>query len=348
MFIWKSNPQRGSSHRESSVAKLTEMSLGGSRADYAPYFFDNGVSSGNGNMALFSLSEDTPVVEKVRVFVTDANDEQPVFRNLPFIVDVPEDTPPGSSVYKVEAVDRDNGSGGSVTYFLQNSHMTNFAIDRHSGVLRIGPHNTLDYEKSRTHFITVVAKDGGGAYKGKEQVMTSSATVTINVIDAQDTPPIFVGTPYFGYVYEVSVPGSEIYTVYARDGDQGNPNPIQYSIVNGADGVFTINETSGCIKLLLYPAHLKKERYEVKVKATELGTEGQKWDFSTTVVTIRVVDLNNHPPTFFGESGPQSKFELTMYEHPPEGEILRGLKITVNDSDQVGLPRVTCPPLQAC
>lgn len=25
-----------------------------------------------------------------------------------------------------------------------------------------------------------------------------------------------------------------------------------------------------------------------------------------------------------------------MYEHPPEGEILRGLKITVNDSDKVG------------
>ena len=73
-------------------------------------------------------------------------------------------------------------------------------------------------------------------------------------------------------------------------------------------------------------------------QATELGTEGQ---VSTTVVTIRVVDLNNHPPTFFGENGPQSKFELTMYEHPPEGEILRGLKITVNDSDQVGLLRVT-------
>ncbi|KAJ8418224.1 hypothetical protein AAFF_G00139330 [Aldrovandia affinis] len=210
----------------------------------------------------------------MRVFVTDANDEQPVFRNLPFIVDVPEDTPSGSSVYKVEAVDRDTGSGGSVTYYLQNYHETKFSIDRHSGVLRIKPGETLDYEKSRTHFVTVVAKDGGGAYKGKNQVMTSSATMTINVIDAQDTPPIFVGTPYFGYVYEVSVP------------------------------------------------------------ATEVGSEGAKLDSSTTIVTIRVVDLNNHPPTFYGEGGPQSKFELTMYEHPPEGEIVRGLKITVNDSDQ--------------
>lgn len=38
--------------------------------------------------------------------------------------------------------------------------------------------------------------------------MSSSATVTINVIDVQDTPPHFIGTPYFGYVYEISEPVS--------------------------------------------------------------------------------------------------------------------------------------------
>ena len=44
-------------------------------------------------------------------------------------------------------------------------------------------------------------------------------------------------------------------------------------------------------------------------------------------------------------------FEMTMYEHPPEGEILRGLKITVNDSDQVGLAFISeChrPPTSVC
>lgn len=29
------------------------------------------------------------------------------------------------------------------------------------------------------------------------------------------------------------VQGSEIFTVSARDGDQGNPNPVHYSIING-------------------------------------------------------------------------------------------------------------------
>ncbi|XP_041829014.1 cadherin-related family member 1 [Melanotaenia boesemani] len=371
------------------------------QSDYAPYFYDNGPSSTSGNMALFSISEDTPVgtqvyilngtdpegdpvrygltfekgtteffrvetksgnvtliqelnrekqdeisvlvsitdgrnkvVETVRVFVTDANDEPPEFQNLPFIIDIPEDTAPGSSIYRVHAVDKDLGSGGSVSYFLQSSPFAKFTIDGHSGILRVKPGETLDYETTATHFVTVTAKDGGGKYKGKHQVLTSTATVTINVLDAQDMPPSFIGTPYFGYIYEVSVPGSEIYTVYAKDGDQGNPNPIHYSIINGSDGVFDINSTSGCITLSAHPSLLKNELYEIKVKASEVGPNNQLLDYDVTTVTVRVVDLNNHPPTFYGENGPQSKFEVTMYEHPPAGEILRGFKITVNDSDQ--------------
>lgn len=52
------------------------------------------------------------------------------------------------------------------------------------------------------------SQDGGGNFNGKEQFMSSSATLTINVVDVQDTPPSFIGTPYFGYVYEVSEPVS--------------------------------------------------------------------------------------------------------------------------------------------
>ncbi|KAL6094881.1 cdhr1 [Pungitius sinensis] len=378
---------------------LLHLSLG--QSDYAPYFYDNGPNSTNGNMALFSISEDTPVgtqiytlngsdpegdpvrygltfemgsteyfradsksgevtlileldrekqaeisvlvsitdgrnkvFETVRVFVTDANDEPPDFQNLPFIIDIPEDTAPGSSIYRVQAADRDMGSGGSVSYYLQSSPFAKFTIDGSSGILRVKPGETLDYETTPTHFVTVVAKDGGGKYKGKHQVLTSTATVTINVLDAQDMPPSFIGSPYFGYVYEVSVPGSEIFTVYAKDGDQGNPNQIQYSIMNGSDGAFDINSTSGCITLSTYPNLLRNELYEIIVKASEVGPNNQQQDHDVTTVTVRVVDLNNHPPTFYGQDGPQSNFEVTMYEHPPSGEILRGFKITVNDSDQ--------------
>lgn len=70
-------------------------------------------------------------------------------------------------------------------------------------------------------------------------------------------------------------------------------------------------------------------------QVTELSAAGSPAAQATAPVTIRIVDINNHPPTFYGESGPQTRFELSLSEHPPPGEILRGLKVTVKDSDQV-------------
>ncbi|XP_048191873.1 cadherin-related family member 1 [Perognathus longimembris pacificus] len=371
------------------------------QANFAPHFFDNGLGSTSGNMALFSLPEDTPVgshvytlngtdpegdplsyhisfdpgtrnifsvdpnfgnitlveeldreredeieaiisisdglnlvAEKVVILVTDANDEAPSFIQQPYVILVPEDTPSGSSIFKVHAVDKDTGSGGSVTYFLQNLHSTYFAMDRHSGVLRLQPGATLDYEKSRAHFVTVVAKDGGGKLRGAHVAFSATATVTVNVEDVQDTAPVFVGTPYYGYVYEDTLLGSEVLTVVAIDGDRGKPNHLLYNLMNGSDGAFEINETSGVISVMQSPAQLRREVYELHVQVTEVSSPGSLAAQAMTPVTIRIVDLNNHPPTFYGESGPQNRFELSMYEHPPQGEILRGLKITVNDSDQ--------------
>ncbi|XP_060096774.1 cadherin-related family member 1 [Heteronotia binoei] len=370
-------------------------------ANYAPYFFDNGASSTNGNMALFSISEDTPVgthiytlngtdpegdpviygmsfeagsrsyfavdknygnvtlieeldreredeievvvsisdglskvAEKVRIFVTDTNDESPEFLHTPYIIQVPENAPAGSSIFKVQVMDRDIGSGGSITYFLQNVHTNKFTIDRHSGVLRIKTGIALDYEKSRTHFVTVVAKDGGGKLRGHYRVFSATTTITINVEDVQDTPPLFIGTPYYGYVYEDTMEGSEVITVAAVDGDRGKPNKIHYSLLNGSEESFEINNRTGAISVITNPIKLKEEVYELKIRASEIVPDGEKVAHAFATVTIRIVDLNNHPPTFYGENGLQNQFELTMYEHPPEGEILRGLKITVNDSDQ--------------
>uniref|UniRef100_A0A669DX18 Photoreceptor cadherin n=1 Tax=Oreochromis niloticus TaxID=8128 RepID=A0A669DX18_ORENI len=308
-----------------------------------PYFYDNGPSSTNGNMALFSISEDTPVGTQIYILNGTDPEEDPVRYGLTFEKGSTEYfrvDPNSGNVTLIQELDREKQDEISVHVSItdgrnKTSPFTKFTIDGHSGILRVKLGETLDFETTPTHFVTVVAKDGGGKYKGKHQVLTSTATVTINVIDSQDMPPYFVGTPYFGYIYEVSVPGSEIYTVYAKDGDQGNPNPIHYFIINGSDGVFDINSTSGCITLTTFPSLLKNELSFVDSMTAKCpGPVAAKQDYDVTTVTVRVVDLNNHPPTFYGENGPQNKFEVTMYEHPPAGEILRGFKITVNDSDQ--------------
>ncbi|EPQ10699.1 Cadherin-related family member 1 [Myotis brandtii] len=285
--------------------------------------------------AIISISDGLNLVaEKVVILVTDVNDEAPRFLQEPYTVQIPEDTPAGSSIFEVRAVDEDTGSGGSVTYSLQNTLATQFTVDRHSGVLHLRAGSTLDYEKAQAHFVTVVAQDGGGRLRGAAAVFSATTTVTVSVEDVQDVGPVFVGTPFRGCVYEDTIPGSEVLTVVAMDGDRGKPNHLLYSLVNGSDGAFDINVTSGAIVVTQSPAQLRREVYELHVQVTEVSAAGSPAAQATVPVTIRLVDLNNHPPTFYGESGPQTRFELSLSEHPPPGEILRGLKVTVKDLDQ--------------
>lgn len=40
-------------------------------------------------------------------------------------------------------------------------------------------------------------------------VHSATTTITVNVDDVQDMAPVFVGTPYYGYVYEDTLPVSD-------------------------------------------------------------------------------------------------------------------------------------------
>lgn len=42
-------------------------------------------------------------------------------------------------------------------------------------------------------------------------------------------------------------------------------------IYSGADGVFDINKTSGCITLKVYPADLRREVFNIKVKVNSIS-----------------------------------------------------------------------------
>lgn len=47
-------------------------------------------------------------------------------------------------------------------------------------------------------------------------MFSATTTVTVNVEDVQDTPPMFIGTPYYGYVYEDTLPVSAGFGLYNR------------------------------------------------------------------------------------------------------------------------------------
>ena len=139
------------------------------------------------------LQGDTNVI----ITITDVNDNAPVFINPPTpsdnstptqIVKVPETVEVGYLVYKVLAEDRDqkDTKNGQVTYKFQgiNNDLVRslFEINSTNGEIRTT--DILDADSIDIHNIYISATDGGNDHK------EVSCTITIEVLDQNDQPPV--------------------------------------------------------------------------------------------------------------------------------------------------------------
>lgn len=117
----------------------------------------------------------------------------------------------GSIVAAILASDSDSGVNGEVTYSLEEDKDDTFLLNPVTGVFNVT--RALDYETQQFYILTAKAQDGGGQY--------SSVRVYFNVLDVNDSPPIFNNTVYSTSVSESLPPGSTIVTVGASDADDG-------------------------------------------------------------------------------------------------------------------------------
>ncbi len=74
--------------------------------------------------------------------------------------------------------------------------------------------------------------------------LTSTATVTIELLDVQDQPPVFLNTPYRTVMTENSRAGQSLVKILVRDGDTGQPRNLQLDLVNDPLGYFRIGSFS--------------------------------------------------------------------------------------------------------
>ncbi|XP_019638688.1 PREDICTED: cadherin-related family member 1-like [Branchiostoma belcheri] len=284
--------------------------------------------------------EDSTPANKVRqsskIFVTDTNDETPVFKNLPYRVQIPENSPVGTFVVRVSAEDRDLGLAGTVHYRIQESEgSSNFSIDTVRGVITLA--TTLDYEKKTSYQVTVMARDEGGFYRDQKVYRNSTAVVDVEVLDQQDMDPVFYGQPYRVNITEDTPVGSSIAVVSAVDGDRGTPNDIQYSVTCDAGPLFDIDPHTGVIRVnqsLDRDDPTIGDVLTLDVKAMEIGP-GAGLDICTHAsVTVRLLDVNDDSPTFYEGEVPQAVFNTSIPEDAEGGTYLTQLNIVIMDRDE--------------
>ncbi|KAJ8936032.1 hypothetical protein NQ318_000693 [Aromia moschata] len=199
---------------------------------------------------------------KVKIYVEDTNDNDPIFEKSEVTVWIDENMPPGTSVTTVHAKDRDRGENAYISYLIANLNKVPFEIDHFSGIIKTT--QLLDYESMRREYVLRIrASDWGLPYRRQTEMQ-----LTVKVKDVNDNRPQFEKVDCVGHVPRYVAIGSEIITLSAIDFDAGNL--ITYRIVSGnEDGCFGISETSGTINVSCDLNDIRVGERELNVTATD-------------------------------------------------------------------------------
>lgn len=187
----------------------------------------------------------------IKVDVIDVNDNSPKWPQDPILIQLSEDTPAGLVVFNFSATDGDSGSNGDIQYKIVKqmpAEPETFSIDPLSGALTLLL--PIDYEKLSEYILIIKATDQ--AINVSDQ-LTTTMTVTIQVLDTNDNSPKFVqplSKDIVIFLSDSATVGQLVTHVLAVDLDSGDNGIVNYSIISGnEDGRFNIDPKNGFVEL---------------------------------------------------------------------------------------------------
>jgi len=228
-------------------------------------------------------------VSEVIVDVLDENDEVPTFTTA-FRGTIKENAAPGTPVIigppAIHATDKDAGNNSVIHYILSGEGSEMFTI-LDSGSVLFTPTDSsqiLDREQKAKYLFHVTAVDTGN--------LSSTTTLTVDIEDENDNPPVFQHGPLFVLLPEIARPGSKVVQVKAIDADEPGPNSkVQYYITHGAKGDLKMDKTTG--EIFVVGSLKPGTSYFLNVSAVDRAGLSAR-----TTINVTVVDVNDHRPSF--------------------------------------------------
>ncbi|XP_074147712.1 protocadherin beta-2-like [Sminthopsis crassicaudata] len=225
---------------------------------------------------------------QVRILVVDINDNAPVFAQLRYEVQIPENSSIGSKIVTVSATDLDAGNNGEISYtFLHASENIRkiFHLKEELGELYL--REKVDFESAQSYIINIQAADGGG--------LSAECTVVIQVIDLNDNPPEVTISSFTSPIPENS-PETVVAVFSVSDLDSGENGRIVCSIQD--DLPFALKPSIENFYTLVTEGALDREykaEYNITITVMDLGFPRLKSEYNLTVL---ISDVNDNPPMF--------------------------------------------------
>ncbi|XP_064581301.1 protocadherin gamma-B5-like isoform X3 [Zonotrichia leucophrys gambelii] len=261
----------------------------------------------------------------IRINVTDANDNPPVFSKTLYEARVAENLPAGSLVLQVRATDADTGSNGRVSYSFSNvPHIVPslFAIDSESGEIRtVGP---LDFEEENKYVFSLEAADSGG--------LTDHCEVQIDITDENDNAPEITILSLSSPVPEDAPTGTVVALLNVNDPDAGENGQVSCEL--SGEAPLSIAASSGGSYKVVTSGALDREQaseHRVTVVARDRGRPAL---WSSRELVLEVSDVNDNAPVF-----EEAAYSAYVAENNAAGALV--LRVQARDADAGANGRVS-------
>ncbi|XP_024139283.1 protocadherin-19 isoform X8 [Oryzias melastigma] len=259
---------------------------------------------------------------QLNIKVIDSNDNNPVFDEPVYTVNVMENSPINTLVIDLNATDPDEGTNGEVVYSF-NSYVTEktreaFKIDPRTGIITVN--GVLDYETTQIYEIDVQAKDLG------PNSIPAHCKVTVNVMDTNDNPPVISLLSLNTEMVEVSENAQRGYVialVRVSDKDSGANGKVQCRLQGNVP--FRLQEYES-FSTILVDGKLDREQkdtYNLTIQAEDSGTPPLR---ATKSLVVKVTDENDNPPHFL-----KPHYQEMVMENNLPGSCL--LAVSAEDPD---------------
>lgn len=137
-----------------------------------------------------------------------------------------------------------------------------FSINEDTGELSS---QQLDHEATSIYTLEITAADGGNPSR------SSTCSVSVEVTDRNDNRPRFLETAYRAEISETAAVGSTVVTVSAVDDDAWQNQFISYSLTDGGNGLFKIDNITGTIRTAGLLDRERKAIYSLQVSVSSQG-----------------------------------------------------------------------------
>lgn len=232
----------------------------------------------------------------VLITVEDKNDNDPRFAEEAYAMSVSESASAGTVVLNVSASDADSGNNGRITFRIVSvggATSPNFEIDD-SGVIRVLQAPDRDPPSGTSTLQLIIRATDNGA-----QPRTTTAPLTVTILDENDNTPVFGQGSYAATVPESLAVGQPVLTVTATDVDAGDNGRITYTLDDSSDGsggFFQIASTTGAVTLARRLNFENATSHTFTVTASDNGASPRA--ATTSTITITVTDVNDNDPIF--------------------------------------------------